>query len=142
MWAVGDKETSGKSGLFTRFVKQTPVISDDKSCYRNHSLSRKGEEDNFTNENGLYKCKYPLQKGNLYTGFRVAHPTPTVGWCLVTFSSKNSWSKGHILEWRSLIPFSTMLDVPSAYYLPHNSTNIKEQSYSPSLKKLAPFGGT
>lgn len=129
----------GKSGLFIRFVKQTQAVPGDKSCLRSHSLSRKGEEDTFTNENHLYKCKYPLQKGNSSSGFRVAHPHPSE--CQL----KKSLCQTGVF-WSGL-SFCTMLEVPKPpkvferlpySFLLHQPTSCpiipqKEQSYSPLL---------
>lgn len=44
-------------GSTVRFVKQIQVVPGDKGYLGSDSLSRKGEEDTFTNENRLYKCK-------------------------------------------------------------------------------------
>lgn len=55
---VGFREVPRKcmvnEGSSVRFVKQIQVVSGDKGYLGSDSLSRKGEEDTFTNEN---KCK-------------------------------------------------------------------------------------
>lgn len=49
---------------------QIPVISGGKSCFQSSSLiPGLGDEDSFTNGNFLYRCKFPLQKRNLFPAF-------------------------------------------------------------------------
>ena len=60
-----------EKGCLTRFVKHVVVsaFSIDKIA-KSLTLSSMGEGDTFTNGNFLYKCKFPLQKEDLFLVFK------------------------------------------------------------------------